>query len=159
MRKSYLGQRSDVVVTSASVSEADNGPQTLSEALDYFADADRCWELTLNAHWPTGVSCPRCGSKNVRFVPRRRLWECAVNHPARQFSTRVGTLFERSPIGMKKWLGAIWLIANSTDRVSSRQLQRAVGVTQKTAWYMLKRLEGAIKVANREDAASGASEK
>jgi transposase-like protein len=91
------------------------------------------------------VKCPTCGSEKVSFIKSRRLWECAEKHAKRQFSVKVGTIMEDSPVGLDKWLVAMWLIANAKNGISSYELARAIGVTQKTAWFMLHRIRLAMQ--------------
>lgn len=123
-------------------------PKTLLEAIRYFSDPAVCLDFMARLRWPDGEPvCPTCGSRDVRFISTRRLWECKSKHPRRQFSIKVGTIFEDSPIGLDKWLAAIWMIANDKNGVSSYELHRALGVTQKTAWFMLHR----IRLAMRDD--------
>jgi transposase-like protein len=118
-----------------------NEPQTLIEAIRHFADPDVCLEFVSRFRWPNGVvTCPNCGRDDVRFIPTRKIWECRSKHPKRQFSVKVGTIFEDSPIGLDKWLAAMWMIANDKNGVSSYEMHRALGVTQKTAWFMLHRI-------------------
>ncbi len=93
--------------------------------------------------WPGGVTCPRCESKEVTFLKTRRLWKCRGCQ--KQFSAKVGTIFEDSPIGLEKWLPAMWMIANCKNGISGYELARALGVTQKTAWFMLHRLRLAMQ--------------
>jgi transposase-like protein len=95
--------------------------------------------------WPNGVTCPTCGASNPRFISTRRLWECRERHPRRQFSAKVGTIFEDSPLSLEKWFPAVWMIANAKNGISSHELGRALGVTQKTAWFMLHRIRLAMK--------------
>jgi transposase-like protein len=100
----------------------------------------------VSLRWPDGVVvCPNCGRDDVRFIPTRRLWECRSKHPKRQFSIKVGTIFEDSPIGLDKWLATIWLVANAKNGVSSYEIHRSIGVTQKTAWFMLQRIRLAMQ--------------
>jgi transposase-like protein len=122
-----------------------NEPTTLIEAIRYFADPDVCLNFMVQLRWPNGVACPTCGSLDIRFIPTRRLWECKSKHERRQFSVKVGTIFEDSPIGLDKWLAAIWMIANDKNGVSSYEVHRAIGVTQKTAWFMLHRIRYAMQ--------------
>ena len=120
-------------------------PRTAEEAFVYFSDPDVCLAEMVKLRWPDGVvRCPVCGSTNVSFVKSRRLWDCAERHPGRQFSARVGTVMEASRVGIEKWLMTIWLIANTSTGLSSHQLARAIGVTQKSAWFMLHRLRLAV---------------
>jgi len=121
-------------------------PRTLIEAIRYFSDPDVCQDFMVTLRWPNGVvSCPTCSREDVRYISTRRLWECKEKHAKRQFSVRVGTIFEDSPIGLDKWLAAIWIIANDKNGVSSYEMHRALGVTQKTAWFMLHRIRLAMQ--------------
>lgn len=88
--------------------------------------------------------CPHCGSKEVRFLATRRLWECKSKHAKRQFSVKVNTIFEDSPISLDKWLLAVWMIANCKNGVSSYEIHRAIGVTQKSTWFMMHRIRLAL---------------
>jgi transposase-like protein len=121
-------------------------PKTLTEAVRYYADLDRCQDVMAAVRWPNGVTCPACGSSTVSYIRTRRLWECREKprHAKRQFSVKVGTIFEDSPLGLDKWMPAVWLIANCKNGVSSHELGRALGVTQKTAWFMLHRIRLAM---------------
>ena len=121
-------------------------PKTLLEAIRYFSDPDVCQDFMVSLRWPSGrVTCPTCGRDDVRYIATRRLWECKDKHPKRQFSVKVGTLFEDSPIPVDKWLTAIWMIANAKNGVSSYEIHRSIGVTQKTAWFMLHRIRLAMQ--------------
>lgn len=127
-------------------------PKTLIEAVRYFADADNCREYMVARRWRNGVvTCPQCGSESVYFDKGRNGWECKTRHPKRKFTLKTGTLFEDSPIGLDKWLPAVWMIANSKNGVSSHELARSLGVTQKTAWFMLHR----IRMAMQDDTNGG----
>ncbi len=120
-------------------------PTTLIEAIRYFADPDTCLEYMVESRWPNGVTCPTCGSDEVSFLKTRRLWKCKSVHPKQQFSAKVGTIFEDSPIPLDKWLSTMWLIANAKNGVSSYEIMRSIGVTQKTAWFMLHRIRLAMQ--------------
>src|ERR1019366_8809230 len=120
-------------------------PKTLQEAVVYFADPDNCLHFLMARRFRDGVFCPRCGSKEVRFLATRRIWECKVKHEKHQFSIKVNTIFEDSPISLDKWLVAVWMIANCKNGVSSYEIHRAVGVTQKSAWFMLHRIRFAMQ--------------
>ena len=121
-------------------------PRTLLEAVKYFADPDNCLEYLKVRRWPKGiVSCPACGNTHVRFDRKRRVWTCNTKHARRQFSIKVGTIFEDSPLGLDKWLPTVWMIANCKNGVSSWEIHRALGVTQKTAWFMLHRIRLAMQ--------------
>ena len=121
-------------------------PKTLIDAIRYFSDPDICLNFMVALHWPNGVVCPTCGSTEVRFLENQRRWQCKSKHPKRQFSVKIGTIFEDSPIGLDKWLPALWLITNAKNGVSSYELHRALGVTQKSAWFMLHRIRLAMQV-------------
>ena len=119
-------------------------PATLRNALGYFGDADRCREFAASLRWPQGVRCPLCGSAEVTPLASRQVWKCKRAHAGRQFSVKVGTIFEDSPIPMDKWLGAIWMIANRPEDTVASSLVRALGVTPKTASFMLRRIQLAM---------------
>lgn len=125
-------------------------PRTLLEAIRYYEDPDVALEVMVRYRWPNGVTCPRCGSQEVTFLTSRRLWQCRAKHPRRQFSIKVGTIFEDSPLGLDKWLPAVWLIANAKNGISSHELARALGVTQKSAWFMLHRIRLAMQAGGFE---------
>jgi transposase-like protein len=121
-------------------------PQTLHDAIKYFANEDRALDFMKTIRWPDGiVKCPRCGSTEVSFLSTRRIWKCKAKHEKQQFSVKVGTVLEDSPIGLDKWLSAFWLIANAKNGISSYELHRSLGVTQKTAWFMLHRIRLAMQ--------------
>jgi transposase-like protein len=120
-------------------------PTTLIEAIEYFSNPDVCLDFMVKLRWPDGVACPTCGSVDVRFIPTRRIWECKSKHEKRQFSVKVGTIFEDSPIPLNKWLATIWMIANAKNGVSSYEVHRVIGVTQKSAWFMLHRIRLAMQ--------------
>src|SRR6266702_4683519 len=124
----------------------DNEPKTLQQAIIYYANPDNCVNKLVSKRWPNGVSCPTCGSADVYYIAPRRMWQCKTNHPKKQFSVKVGTIFEDSPIGLDKWLTAVWMIANCKNGVSSYEIHRAIGVTQKTAWFMLHRVRLALRM-------------
>ncbi len=115
-------------------------PKTLQEAVIYFSEPDNCLEYLASKRWPNGVVCPACGSDRVKFNPARRVWQCSSHHAKRQFSVKVGTVFEDSAIGLDKWLVAVWMLTNCKNGISSYEVARDLGVTQKTAWFMLHRI-------------------
>jgi transposase-like protein len=120
-------------------------PRTLTEAIVYFADPLNCFHYMVERRWPNGlIVCPTCGGHHLRFDRKRLVWHCNNKHPRRQFSIKVGTIFEDSPLPMSKWLPAVWMIANMKNGVSSHELARSLGVTQKTAWFMLHRIRLAM---------------
>jgi transposase-like protein len=118
-----------------------NQPETLQEAILYFADPDRCIDYVKAWRWPSGkVICPTCGNGKVKWMDHQRLWQCSSHHAKRQFSVKVGTIMEDSPLSLDKWLVAMWLIANCKNGISSCEIARALGITQKTAWFMDHRI-------------------
>ena len=119
-------------------------PATLRDALTYFADADRCREFAASLRWPAGVRCPVCGGADVTLLASRQIWKCKRVHPGRQFSVKVGTIFEDSAIAMDKWLCAIWMVANRPEDTPASSLVRTLGVTPKTATFMLHRIRLAM---------------
>jgi transposase-like protein len=120
-------------------------PKTLQAAILYFADADNCLRYMVDHRWPNGVVCPTCGRKDVSWLANQRKWQCKSAHAKRQFSVKVGTIFEDSALGLEKWLPAVWMIASAKNGISSYEIHRALGVTQKTAWFMLHRIREAMK--------------
>src|SRR5438270_5734651 len=118
-------------------------PTNLLEAIRYFGDLDVATKFVADLRWPNGPVCPRCGSVEHSYVSTRRIWKCKACK--KQFSVKVGTIFEDSPLGLDKWLPAIWLTANSKNGISSHELGRALGVTQKSAWFMLHRIRLAMQ--------------
>lgn len=125
--------------------DANGRPETLLEAINFFSDPDVCQDFMVTLRWPNGVVCPTCGSRDVGYVASRRVWNCRNKHPRKQFSIKVGTIFEDSPIPLEKWLPAMWLIANDKNGISSYEVGRALGVTQKSAWFMMHRVRLAMQ--------------
>lgn len=121
-------------------------PKTLQEAIVYFSNPDNCIDYLAIRRWPNGVvTCPTCGSEKVKFNAKRRIWQCSVHHPMRQFSIKIGTVMEDSPIGLDKWMMATWMVTNCKNGVSSYEIARDVKVTQKSAWFMLHRIRLAMQ--------------
>src|ERR1700737_2359299 len=121
-------------------------PLTLQEAIIYFASPDNCASYLVARRWKDGVVvCPTCGSKNVSFLASRSLWQCKTRHPKAQFSIKVGTIFEDSPISLDKWLLAMWMLANCKQGWSSYEIHRATEISQKSAWFMLQRIRLAMQ--------------
>jgi transposase-like protein len=121
-------------------------PKSLQEAIVYFSNPDNCIDYLAIRRWPDAkVLCPTCGSESVKFNPNRRLWQCAVHHPKRQFSIKVGTVMEDSAIPLDKWLTATWMVTNCKNGVSSYEIAKAVRVSQKSAWFMLHRIRLAMQ--------------
>lgn len=121
-------------------------PEILQEAILYFSNPDNCVQYMAALRWPNGVViCPICGSDRVSaFNSTRRTWKCSTHHFKREFSVKVGTLFEDSPIGLDKWLAASWMLTNCKNGISSYEIARDLKVTQKTAWFMMHRIRMAV---------------
>jgi hypothetical protein len=120
-------------------------PKTVQQAIVYFAAPDSCLKFMVARRWPDGVACPSCCSKDVRFISTRRMWECKSKHARKQFSAKVRTIFEDSALPLEKWLVAVWMIANCENGISSYEVARAIGVTQKSAWFMMHRIRLAMR--------------
>ncbi|MGD0743518.1 MAG: IS1595 family transposase [Verrucomicrobiota bacterium] len=125
-------------------------PQTLVEAVRYFADQQVAFDFMVKLRWPEKVKCPRCQCEDVSFIATRKIWKCKRCTKKGQFSVRVGTIIEDSALPLDKWLTAIWMIANDKNGVSSYEVHRAIGVTQKTAWFMLQRIRLAMQTGTFE---------
>jgi hypothetical protein len=125
-------------------------PSTLMDAIRYFSDADNCLNFMVAIRWPDSVTCPTCGGNELSFLKTRRLWKCKNKHPKQQFSAKVGTIFEDSPIGLDKWFTAMWLVANCKNGISSYEIARDLDVTQKTAWFMDHRIRRAMETGSFE---------
>jgi transposase-like protein len=121
-----------------------SSPRTLQEAIIYFANPDNCIAYMVAHRWPEGIVCPTCGRTDVTFLKVHNKWQCKSAHAKRQFSAKVGTIFEDSPLGLEKWLPAVWIITSAKNGVSSCEISRSLGVTQKTAWFMLHRIRCAM---------------
>ena len=134
------------------MSNKDNNlPQTLMEAINFFSDDLFCVQFVASRRWKDGKAvCPRCKSTNNTFMEKRKVWQCKNKECKKQFSVKVGTIFEDSPIKLTKWLTAMWLIVNAKNGISSYELHRAIGVTQKTAWFMLHRIRLAMETGSIE---------
>ena len=128
-------------------------PKTLQAAILYFSDFDNCQRYMIEIRWPDGkVRCPSCGSDKVTYLQNQRRWKCYEKHSRPQFSLKVGTIMEDSAIGMDKWFCTMWMIANCKNGVSSYEVARDLGVTQKTAWFMLHRIREGMGVYGRSAA-------
>ena len=127
-----------------------DAPSTLQEAIEYFADYQNCHDFLVAVRWPGGVRCRHCGSSVVRYMTSVRRWQCYEKHPGPQFSLKTGSVFEDSPIALKKWLAAMWLIVNAKNGISSYEIHRAIGVTQKSAWFMAHRIRTALHTGSFE---------
>lgn len=125
-------------------------PKTLQQAIIFFSDSDNCLEYFVSRRWPNGAICPTCGRQDVTFLEKQQKWQCKSAHKQRQFSAKVGTIFEDSALGLDKWLIAVWMITNSKNGISSYEIHRAIGVTQKTAWFMIHRIRTAMTTGSFE---------
>src|SRR3954453_11053161 len=119
------------------------GPETLMEAVQFFADLDVCHAYMAKIKWPDGTpTCPRCASPVVGFIQSRRMYQCRSCR--KQFSVKVGTVFEDSPLPLNVWFVAVWSITNAKNGISSCEMARATGVTPKRAWFVLPRVREAM---------------
>ena len=123
-------------------------PKTLQEAIVYFSNPDNCLDYVVARRWPNGVVCPTCGRTDARFLANQRKWQCKSVHHHRQFSVKIGTIFEDSPLGLDKWLMAMWMITNCKNGVSSYEIARDLKITQKSAWFMLHRIRKAMQTGS-----------
>ena len=121
-------------------------PKTLPEAVSHFRNDANCHAFVKAIRWPDGVvRCPRCGSADVSWLQNARVYKCSAEHDRRKFSLKAGTIFEGSPIGLDKWLTVMWMAINCKSEISSYDVAREIGVTQKTAWFMLQRARLAMQ--------------
>src|SRR5665213_1037913 len=131
-------------------------PTTLQEAVIHFASFENCKAFMVAMRWPDGkILCPNCGSDDVDYLPNARVFKCYQKHERQKFSLKVGTIFEDSPISLEKWLPVMWMLVNCKNGISSWEIHRAVGVTQKTAWFMLQRCRLAMQDNNTGGMLSG----
>ena len=120
-------------------------PKTLQEAILYFADFENCKKFMMELRWPDGiVRCPQCGSDTVSYLAKARVWKCYTPHPCAKFSLKTGTIFEDSPLPLDKWVAAVWLIVDCKNGISSYEVARDLGVSQKSAWHMMHRIRFAL---------------
>jgi transposase-like protein len=119
-------------------------PKTLQEAIKHFADEQTCIDTVAALRWPNGPVCPTPDCKAaIYYMPTQRRWKCRTCK--KQFSVKVGTIFEDSPIGLDKWLIALWMLVNCKNGISSYEVGRDLGITQKSAWFVLHRLRLALQ--------------
>jgi transposase-like protein len=119
---------------------------TLQEAIIHFSDHENCHRLMVELRWPDGiVKCPHCGSAKVTYLAKARVWKCYGGHKKPTFSLKTGTIFEDSPLGLDKWLAALWLVVNCKNGISSCEVARDLSVTQKSAWFMMHRIRLALQ--------------
>jgi transposase-like protein len=118
-------------------------PRTLQAVIVHFSDPQRAFDTAVEYRWPGGnVTCPRCGQAKHSFIKTRRLWFCYVCK--KQFTVKVGTVMEDSPLGLDKWMIAIWMLTNCKNGISSYELGKVLGLRQNTAWFMLHRIREAL---------------
>jgi transposase-like protein len=125
-------------------------PKTLLAAIRYFSDPQAAHDFFVKMRWPNGPVCPRCGSTEVTYQPKYRRFQCKHSHDGRQFTVKTGSVMEDSPLGLDKWALALWMEVNSKNSISSYEVHRAAGITQKSAWFLLHRLRFAIKEKSLE---------
>ncbi|MGA9566552.1 MAG: IS1595 family transposase [Candidatus Korobacteraceae bacterium] len=118
-------------------------PDNLKQVIQYFSDAEACVEFLAGIRWPDGARCPACESTSHSYIKTRRIWKCKAC--GRQYSVKLGTVFEDSPIPLDKWLCAVWLVVNCKNGISSYEIARYLKITQKSAWFMLGRIRLALK--------------
>jgi transposase-like protein len=118
-------------------------PKTLQQAVRYFSDEQTCIDTVSALRWPDGPICPKCGHSEHYYLATQKRWKC--KKCSKQFSVKVGTIFEDSPIGLDKWLVALWMLVNCKNGISSYEVGRALGITQKSAWFVLHRLRLALQ--------------
>jgi transposase-like protein len=124
----------------------ESAAQSLQEAILYFSEFKNCRKFMVELRWPNGViTCPRCGAEKVSWLEKARVWKCYAKHEKPTFTLKTGTIFEESPIPLEKWLPAAWLVINCKNGISSYEIGRALGVTQKSAWFMLHRVRLAMQ--------------
>ena len=127
--------------------DTENFPKTLAEVIKHF-NADTAHDFFVSLRWPDGVRCPRCDSARVSFISTRKVWTCMDCKVKKQFSVKVGSIFEGSPIALDKWFAAMWMLTNAKNGVSSYEIHRSIGVTQKTAWFMMHRIRVAMQTGS-----------
>src|SRR5258708_1412411 len=118
-------------------------PKTLQQAITFFSDPQKTFNYAVSLRWPTGtVTCPRCESTEHSFISTRKIWFC--KGCKKQFTVKVGTIFEDSPLGMDKWMIAVWMLTNCKNGIRSYEIARAIGITQKSGWHMMHRVRLAM---------------
>lgn len=120
--------------------------KNLTQLLDYFKDNDRCKSYLEKQRWGTHVACPHCGS--LKVYRTNRGFKCGEQLCYKKFSVTVGTIFENSKIALRTWFAAMYLISSHKKGISSLQLHRDLGITQKTAWFILHRIREALREKN-----------
>jgi transposase-like protein len=134
-------------------------PHTLQQAIQFFSDYDNCRQFMVDIRWADGiVRCPTCGSEKTTYLANAKLYKCNEKHARQKFSLKVGTIFEDSPIPLEKWLPAVWLIVSVKNGISSYEIHRALGITQKSAWFMMHRIRLAMQTGSFKKAGSDGAE-
>jgi transposase-like protein len=134
-------------------------PKTLQEAIQFFGDFENCRQFMIAVRWPDGkVRCPQCGSDHLTYLEKARVYRCYGDHPKQKFSLKVGTLFEDSPIPLEKWLPAVWLLVSCKNGISSYEIAAALGITQKSAWFMMHRIRRAMQCGSFRKLGGGGGE-
>jgi transposase-like protein len=134
-------------------------PKTLQQAIQFFSNYDNCREFMISVRWMDGiVRCPACNSEKVTYLENAKLYKCSVKHPKQKFSLKVGTIFEDSPLPLEKWIPAVWLICGAKNGISSYEIHRALGVTQKSAWFMMHRIRLAMQSGSFKKAGGDGAE-
>src|SRR5438105_11197940 len=118
-------------------------PKTLQAAIKYFSDEQVCIDTVAALRWPNGPECPACGHKEHYYLKTQKRWKC--KECTKQFSVKLGSVFEDSPITLDKWLISLWMLVNCKNGISSYEIHRALGITQKSAWFVLQRLRLALR--------------
>src|ERR1022692_703386 len=134
-------------------------PKTLQEAIQFFGDFENCRQFMIAVRWADGkVRCPQCDSDKVSYLAKARVYRCYGDHPKQKFSLKVGTVFEDSPISLEKWLPAVWLLVSCKNGISSYEVAEAIGVTQKSAWFMMHRIRKAMQSGSFQKLGGGGGE-
>jgi len=128
-------------------------PKTLQRAIQHFSDEQICIDTVARMRWPKGPECPACGKKEHWYLAAQKRWKCKECH--KQFTVKLGTIFEDSPIPLQKWLPALWMLVNCRNGVSSYEISRDLGVSQKAGWFMLQRLRLALQSGTLEKMGGG----
>jgi transposase-like protein len=125
-------------------------PTTLQQAIVYFNNPDNALNFMITLRWPNGISCPRCQSDQYTYISTRRTWQCKNKDCKKMFTVKLGTIMEDSPIGLDKWLAAIWMIVGAKNGISSYEIHRGLGITQKSAWFLMHRIRLAMQTGTFE---------
>jgi transposase-like protein len=131
--------------------------KTLQQAIKHFSDEQTCIDAVASMRWSDGKpTCPACGEQDHYYLAKQRRWKCKECY--KQFSVKLGTIFEDSPLGLDKWLAALWMLVNCKNGISSYEVARDLGITQKSAWFMMHRLRRALQKGSLMKMGGGGSE-